>query len=104
LVRSPELNRHPRRQLPRLDATAPPNEVWLRVEHQLLFKLPQTGGVLFGIRLAHVPLWELLAVPEARVGLRRALESMPDAVAEYKGLSGIRPRLLGWLLAANVEL
>jgi hypothetical protein len=103
LVRSPQLNRHPRRQLPRLDATATPDEVWLRVEHQLLFKLPQTGGVLFGIRLAHVSLWEVLAVPEARDGLRRALESMPDDAADYKGLSSIRPRLLGWLRAAKVE-
>jgi len=42
-------NRHPCLNRPRLDATATPEGVWIRVEHQLLFKLPQTGGVLFGI-------------------------------------------------------
>jgi hypothetical protein len=74
-----------------------PDEVWLRVEHQLLFKLPQTGGVLFGIRLTTVPWREVMNVAEAREGLRRALESMPSDAAEYKGLAAVRGKIVEWL-------
>lgn len=97
LVRTPELNRHPRLQRPRLDAAVTPDEVWLRTEHQILFKLPRTGGVLFGIRVGHLPFRELLTEPMARVALRGALESMPDDATEYKGLTEVRPVVLGWL-------
>jgi len=103
LARGAELNRHPRRQLPRLDAAVTPDEVWLRIEQQLLLKLPQTGGVLFGIRITTVPLRELPAVPAATDGLRRALESMPEDAAAYKGLTTARPTIIGWLKAAAAE-
>jgi hypothetical protein len=99
LVRTPELNRHPRMQRPRLEATVTPDEVWLRTEHQLLFKLPRTGGILFGIRVDHLPLRELLADSVARDALRRALESMPDDAADYKALQAVRPVLIDWLTA-----
>jgi dimethylamine monooxygenase subunit A len=97
LVRTAELNRHPRMQRPRLEATETPGQVWLRTEHQLLFKLPRTGGILFGIRVGHLPLRELLADPIARDALRGALESMPDDAADYKGLQAVRPILIDWL-------
>lgn len=99
LVRTPERNRHPILNRPRLDVATTPDEVWLRVEHQLLFKLPQTGGILFGIRIAHVPFCELLGDPSACAGLHQALTSMADDAAEYKGLTKVRPRILEWLHA-----
>lgn len=101
LVRTPELNRHPRMQRLRLEAGATPDQVWLRAEHQLLFKLPRTGGILFGIRIAHLPLRKLLADPAARTALRGALESMPDDAADYKGLLTVRPSLIDWLTACS---
>ncbi|MFM1768026.1 MAG: hypothetical protein RJA22_555 [Verrucomicrobiota bacterium] len=97
LSRSPERNQHPGRHLPRLDASVAPGEVWLRVEHQALIALPRTGGVLFGIRVTVHPLAEVQAEPAARLGLRRALSSMPEPMAAYKGLSAARPRLLALL-------
>jgi hypothetical protein len=97
LVRTPDLNRHPSLNRPRLDATVTPDEVWLRAEHQLLFRLPQTGGILFGIRLTHIPLRDLMADPNARAALHQALESMPSDAADYKGLTTVRPNLLHWL-------
>jgi hypothetical protein len=100
-ARTAELNRHPGRPLPRLDATITPEEVWLRAEHQILFKLPQTGGVLFGIRIELTPLGELLSDPAASAALHRTLESMPADAAQYKDLTTSRPVLLEWLATAT---
>lgn len=97
LSRSPELNHHPRRALPRLDATVTPDEVWLRVEHQALVALPTTGGVLFGIRVVVHPVGEVLRNPPAARGLHRALQTMPDALADYKGIAPARRALLAML-------
>ena len=97
LVRTPERNRHPRLNRARLDATVARDEVWLRTEHQVLFKLPQTGGVLFGIRIGVMPFEELLADPVGSAGLRQALETMSKEVADYKGLAAVRGKVIGWL-------
>jgi hypothetical protein len=70
--------------------------VYLRVERQLLFKLPETGGILFGIRIEVVPLRELMRNATARHGLRDALVSMPADIATYKRLDGIRPAMIAW--------
>jgi hypothetical protein len=94
LSRSPELNQHPRRALSRLDASVKLDEVWLRVEHQALVALPKTGGVLFGIRVVVHPLAEVKQDVEAARGLRRALETMPEAMAAYKGIAPVRGALL----------
>ena len=93
LSRSPEWNQHPDRPLPRLDASVTLEEVWLRVEHQAFVRL--TGdGVLFGIRISMHPLMQILQIPEARRGLHRALRTMPEDVAAYKGIAPARARLL----------
>ena len=68
--------------------------VWLRVEHQSLLRLPDTGAVLFGIRIENVSLPEVLAHAETRRGLAHQLSTMPDPTAAYKGLTAARPRLV----------
>lgn len=97
LSRSPELNQHPQRRLPRLDASIELGEVWFRLEYQSLVALPRTNGILFGIRLVMEPLSRLQEDPALAKGLARALETMPDAVASYKGLLVARPRLIAIL-------
>ena len=94
LSRSPELNLHPKREVPRLDASVTIEEVWLRVEHQALIALPRTGGVLFGIRVVVHPLAEVKRDAEAARGLRRALQTMPEPMAVYKGIAAARDRLI----------
>ncbi len=94
LCRTPDLNQHPARRLPRLNATTGPDEVWLRVEEQSLVALPASGGVLFGIKVKVVPLVRIKARPGACRGLIRALRTMPEAVADYKGIAPARGRLL----------
>jgi hypothetical protein len=103
LSRSAELNQHPRRALPRLDATVQPDEVWLRVEHQALVALPTTGGVLFGIRVMVHSLTEVKRDPDAARGLHRALQTMPEAMAIYKGIAPARSALLGILEASGAR-
>jgi dimethylamine monooxygenase subunit A len=76
LSRSAELNQHPSRALPRLDAAVAPGEVWLRIEHQALVALPRTRGILFAIRIAMHPLAEVKRDAAAATGLARALRSM----------------------------
>lgn len=95
LSRSRELNLHPSRHLPRLDAGVSLDEVWFRIEEQSLVALPQTGGILFGIRLVARPMRELKADPDARQGMIRALRTMPEPMARYKGIAPARERLLG---------
>lgn len=97
LVRTPELNRHPRMRRARLDETVAPEEIWLRLEHQVLFKMPRTGGVLFGIRIGHVPLPEVKANQVAREGLQIAMETMPVDAAGYKGVAAVQAKVARWL-------
>lgn len=94
LSRSPELNQHPDRALPPLDATVSAEEVWLRVEHQALVALPKSGGILFGIRVVNHSLNEVKTGPLAAARLCRALETMPEEMARYKNLAAARGRIL----------
>lgn len=97
LSRSAELNQHPVRNLPRLDPAVAADEVWLRVEHQALVTLPRTEGVLFGIRIAVYPLARVKADPAAVAGLRRALQTMSSAMANYKNLAAAREAIIKML-------
>jgi hypothetical protein len=101
LSRTAELNQHPARRLPRLDDTIRLDEVWLRVEHQALLALPRSKGILFGIRLALHPLAEICADRALASRLVRALATMPEAMARYKGLATARERLIALLTTAN---
>ena len=94
LARSPELNHHPDRALPRLSETVNADEVWLRVEYQVLVALPKTGGILFGIRVVNQRLLEVKADTVAATRLCRALEAMPEEMARYKGLATARERII----------
>ncbi|WP_221031911.1 heme-dependent oxidative N-demethylase subunit alpha family protein [Actomonas aquatica] len=97
LAATAELNLHPALGRPRLRADTPLESVWLRVEHQILAALPESGAIVFGIRIALHPWGEVVADATARTGLRRALATMPERVAAYKGLAGIRARLVAEL-------
>lgn len=97
LRRDAERNHHPSIARPRLDETIQADEVWLRVEHQLLVKLPRCGSVLFGIRIELVPLAEVLADPVTTQRLARNLATMSPEAAGYKDLLAARPALLRML-------
>lgn len=94
LSRLSELNQHPARNLPRLDATVTANEIWFRVEEQALVALPKSGGVLFGIRIAVYPLAQVKEEPAALAGLHRALQTMSAEMAGYKNLATARETII----------
>ncbi|MGB0578095.1 MAG: heme-dependent oxidative N-demethylase subunit alpha family protein [Limisphaerales bacterium] len=94
LSRSPELNQHPDLERPPLMPPVTSNDVFVRIENQALVALPGSDGILFGIRLEIIPLPELAQYPKAVVGLKRALRTMPDEVADYKNLSASRAAII----------
>ena len=85
---------HPARGLPKLRPPLREDEVWLRVEDQALVALPESRGVLFGIRMTVIPLAEVKRQPAAARGLARALRTMPDAMLDYKSLLAAKEELL----------
>jgi hypothetical protein len=93
----PDLNQHPSRDLPRLDSSVRLEEIWFRMEHQALVGLERTGGILFGIRVSVCPLRELAQEGNIKERFIRALRTMPEAVAQYKGLLDAREKLLSLL-------
>ena len=97
LTATNDLNQHPSRKLPRLKADTDPETITFRIERQALIALPNTGGILFGIRLETFPLIDLKNSPEARSGLLEALKTMPPEIASYKNLKAICPNLVRWL-------
>lgn len=99
LSRSSERNHHPALHRPGLIPPLTPDEVFLRIERQALISLGKETGVLFGIRLEIVPLSEVMIQPAAARGLARALRTMPEAVARYKGLAASREALVSMIAA-----
>jgi hypothetical protein len=91
--RSPERNQHLSRPPLPLDATVSRDDVWIRLEHQLLLKLPRSQSLLFGIRVEVVPL-RMLDSPQAAADLARLLNTMSPEAAEYKGLTTAREALV----------
>ena len=59
----------------------------MRVEDQHLLKLPISGAVVFGIRIASLPLAAAMENPEVRAGLKTKLRTMPPDIACYKDVA-----------------
>ena len=97
ISRSSELNYHPDLSQPRLTPPLRADEVFVRIENQALVALPESGCVLFGIRLLILPLAEVRQSEPARRGLLRALRTMPEPVAEYKGVAAARAEIMTML-------
>lgn len=97
LSRDAELNHHPSRPRRRLDANITVEEVWVRLEHQLLLKLPRSGSVLFGIRVEVVPFVNVIADEQAARCFARMLSTLTSASAAYKEVSTAGPALIAML-------
>jgi dimethylamine monooxygenase subunit A len=73
------------------------DDLWFRVERQTLRRLPGTDAIVFTIRTYVTALRELVSAhPESAEALASTLQTVPGAVATYKGWTG----LLGPLVAA----
>lgn len=69
----------------------------LRVELQTLFRLPRSNAILFCVRCYLIGLDELARVPKWRKRLHRVLSTLPQELAEYKGLVRYRDTARQWL-------
>ncbi len=78
-------------------------KVHLRVEVQVLARLPRSHGVLFSIRTYMIRLDELATNPAWAKRLRRVLVSLPDEIAEYKGLARTRGPVVEWLTPHEID-
>lgn len=96
LTANEELNQHPARALPPPRPPVRLENLWLRVEQQALVLLPESSGILFGIRIALHRLDTWRSDP-AWLGFRRALASMPQELAVYKRIEDIRDDLVNWV-------
>ncbi len=94
IVSTDELNLHTSRRAPAPALPIELDRLWLRLEYQALLALPQTRGILFGIRIALHRLDEVVRDRDAAAGLRHALSTMPAEMAAYKRLDGIRSKLI----------
>ena len=94
---SPDLNQHPRLNNRQLTAPLAPGNTWIRIEDQILLRLPETGAILFGIRLVNISLVDIKEQPQACSGLQRAIKTMPGSIAEYKNITLVREDLLQFL-------
>ena len=69
----------------------------LRVERQILCRLPQSGAVVFSIRTHITRLDRVIASVAEAQSLAAAIRSMPRAMQEYKQIAPVAEPLLGWL-------
>lgn len=86
--------------LKRFGAGVRADPVFMRVERQTLRRLPESGDIVFTIRIHIDPLEALEAHPQAAAiaaALIEQVTALTDEQAEYKGLALERPRLLARL-------
>lgn len=64
------------------------DQTFLRVERQTLRKLPRTGAGVFTIRTYIHRMREVIADPERHRLMKMTLDTLPEDVADYKGMRG----------------
>jgi dimethylamine monooxygenase subunit A len=68
--------------------------LYLRVELQHLVRLETSGAVLFLIDTRFLSLADLARVPEWTARVIAVLTELPQDMADYKGLTGLRQRII----------
>lgn len=73
--------------------------LFMRVERQTFRRLPQTGGIAFGIRVHVTPLAPIVALPGEAARLLAAVRALPPEMERYKSMIPFREALLAFLEA-----
>ena len=76
------------------------DRLFFRVERQTFMRLPASQAVLFAIRVHCYPLRRVMGAPGSAAALAGMVRAMPDEMAAYKGILGVRGAVLGALDAA----
>jgi hypothetical protein len=82
---------------PNVTAENAGDALWLRMERQTLSLLPETGVVVFGIRILRRPLGEAVDDAEKARTLLDAVRTMDPEMRRYKALPSIGAALEGFL-------
>lgn len=85
---------------PDLDASNAGEKIWLRVEHQTLQRLPESGAILFTIRIHRTRLDALAAAPDVAGRLVAAIETMHPEMQRYKSLAMVKEAAAEYLARA----
>ena len=72
-------------------------QVHLRVELQVMLRLPRSNAVMFSIRTYLISMDELVTQPGWGCRLHRVLRDLPVPIADYKGINHYRQTLVEWL-------
>jgi hypothetical protein len=75
----------------------------LRVELQVLFRLPRSNALMLSLHTYLISLDELVTQPAWATRLYRVLRDLPEAIANYKGLSRYRQTALDYLRPFDPE-
>ena len=71
--------------------------VFYRVERQTLRSLPESGAVLFGIRVHQHKLSDFAAIPDQRRALAEAVAALDPRLVEYKSMAAIKDAVVRYL-------
>ena len=77
--------------------------LWLRSERQTLRRLPETGAVLFTIRVQQAPFGSVAERPGVAAALAGRLRAQPAELTEMNGLAPHRDVVLQWLDSAAAQ-
>lgn len=97
----PRLNHHPTLPKTPFPDDLRADQVWIRLEHQLLVRMPRSGSVLFAIHVEPVPLPKIVAQPKIAARLARLLETMSPAALDYKRLATARDAIVRLLAPSD---
>lgn len=75
--------------------------VFYRVERQTLRLLPETGAVLFGIRIHQHKLAAFEALPPERRALAEAVAALDPGLVEYKSMTAIKDAVVEYLTSSS---
>ena len=88
---------------PAITAENAGERLFLRVERQTLSRLPESGAVLFTIRVHRYAVARVAVLPGAAARLAAAVRAMPEVMAAYKSLPAFRAALLDYLDARDPD-
>jgi hypothetical protein len=74
---------------------------FLRLERQVLLRLPRTGGILFSIHTYLAPMARIAAHAEQAQRLHGVLRTAPASLLDYKGIAPFAQPLIGYLHARS---
>ena len=72
-------------------------KVHLRVEVQVLDRMPRSNALMFSIRTYLISLEDLVTNPQWAKRMHRAMKTLPAPLVEYKGLTRFHPMVVEYL-------